>query len=65
MNREEIIKLIWTRMQSHTDEMEEANRYDFNVNAEKSFLKSFECKAILNLICTPAELRKLQEGGKL
>lgn len=55
MNREEIIDFLWKRMLAH-------DTYSHN---EASLIKAFECKQILNKICTPAELRKLQEGGKL
>lgn len=58
MNREEIIKLIWDRMQFHLKDAE-------STISSAPVVKSFEDKQILNFICTPAELRKLQEGGKL
>lgn len=56
MTREEIINLIFDRMRFH-DNKRPLRQVDMT--------KAFECKQILNRICTPAELRKLQEGGKL
>lgn len=65
MNREEIIKLIWERKQKHTESMVTASDSELLGMAERWMCRSIECKQILNVICTPAELRKLQEGGKL
>ena len=65
MNREEIIKLIWERKQTHHDEMVLASDKQNIDGASSHLTRLVEVKRILNLICTPAELRKLQEGQKL
>ncbi len=65
MTREEIIELVWNRMQEHTN-IGNATADMGRINeSEISLSKAMECKQILNIVCTPAELRKLQEGGKL
>lgn len=55
MTREEIIKLIWDRMQNY-------NKMLAKHGDEGDFTRAYECKAILNLICTAAELRQMQES---